>query len=120
MSKEIARDGWRSVCPVSSGLDCLGDKWSLLIVRDLLAHGRLTYSEFLTAPEHISSNILASRLRSLTAAGIIERTNPEAAARNNTYQLTKSGRDLQPVIEGLGTWSQTHLKALHPDMVELF
>lgn len=117
MSKELAPDGWRSVCPVSTVLDCLGDKWSLLIVRDLLVHGRLTYSEFLTAPEHISSNILASRLRSLTAVGIIERANPEAAARNNTYQLTKGGRDLQPVIEELGAWSQNHLKALHPNMV---
>ncbi len=120
MSKELARDGWRSACPISSGLDCLGDRWSLLIVRDLLAHGRLTYSQFLTAPERISSNILASRLRSLTAAGIVERTNPEATARNNTYQLTKSGRDLQPVIERLGAWSQNHLKALHPNMVAPF
>jgi len=82
---------WRSVCPISSGLDVLGDKWSLIIVRDLIAHGTRTYSEFLESPEHVSTNILAARLRLLASLGIIERTNPDAVARNNAYQLTASG-----------------------------
>jgi DNA-binding HxlR family transcriptional regulator len=111
---------WRSVCPISSGLDILGDKWSLLIVRDLHSHNSLTYSEFLEAPEHIATNILAARLRLLTFVGIIERTDPHAAARNNAYRLTTSGKALRPVLEELGKWSESYLKTLHTDMVDIF
>ncbi|MEI6814795.1 MAG: helix-turn-helix domain-containing protein [bacterium] len=110
---------WRSVCPISSGLDVLGDKWSLLIVRDLISHGTRTYSDFLESPEHVSTNILANRLRLLTSVGIIERTNPNAAARNNAYRLTESGKELRPVLEALGRWSQVHLKTFHTDIVGL-
>lgn len=110
---------WRSVCPISSGLDILGDRWSLLIVRDLISHDTRTYSEFLESPEHVSTNILAARLRLLTAVGIIERTNPNAAARNNAYRLTESGKALRPVLEALGKWSQTYLKDFHADIVDI-
>ena len=110
---------WRSVCPISSGLDVLGDKWSLLIVRDLISHGTRTYSEFLESPEQVSTNILAARLRFLTSLGIIERINPDAAARNNAYRLTKSGKALRPVLMALGKWSQVHLKTLHSDIVDI-
>ncbi|MEI8405554.1 MAG: helix-turn-helix domain-containing protein [Actinomycetes bacterium] len=109
---------WRSACSISSGLDVLGDRWSLLIVRDLIAHGTRTYSEFRTAPEHVSTNILADRLRLLTALGIIERSNQDGVARNNAYRLTASGEALRPVLEALGRWSQAHLKEHHPDMVD--
>jgi DNA-binding HxlR family transcriptional regulator len=122
MSNDDNRDilDWRSVCPISSGLDVLGDKWSLIIVRDLIAHGTRTYSEFLESPERVSTNILAARLRLLTSMGIIERTNPSAAARNNAYQLTASGAELRPVLEELAKWSQSHLKTFHADMVNIF
>jgi DNA-binding HxlR family transcriptional regulator len=110
---------WRSVCPISSGLDILGDKWSLLIVRDLIVHGTRTYSEFLESPEHVSTNILANRLKLLSSVGIIERTNPNAAARNNAYRLTDSGQELRPVLEALGRWSHSHLKTYHHDIVSL-
>lgn len=111
--------GWRSVCPISSALDVLGDKWSLLIIRDLLIHGPRTYSEFLDAKEQISTNILASRLALLTCLKLIERAKPEASRRNNAYQLTESGAALRPVLEGLGRWAQTHLTAFHPDIVKI-
>ena len=109
---------WRSVCPISSGLDVLGDKWSLLIVRDLIIHGTRTYSEFRESPEHVATNILANRLRLLTSLGIIERTDPDGVARNNAYRLTPSGAALRPVLEELGKWSQTHLRQFHADMVD--
>jgi len=109
---------WRSVCSIASGLDVLGDKWSLLIVRDLISHGTRTYSEFRESPEHVASNILAARLRLLTSLGIIERTNPDGAARNNAYRLTPSGAALRPVLEELGKWAQAHLKHYHSDMVD--
>ncbi|NBQ96394.1 MAG: transcriptional regulator, partial [Betaproteobacteria bacterium] len=60
MTKNIDGVEWRSMCPISSALDVLGDKWSLLIIRDLLIYGPRTYSEFLASPEHIATNILAS------------------------------------------------------------
>ncbi len=108
---------WRSACSITSGLDVLGDKWSLLIVRDLIAHGTRTYSEFRESPEHVATNILAARLRLLTSLGIIERTNPDGAARNNAYRLTPSGAALRPVLEELGKWAQTYLKQYHSEMV---
>jgi len=110
---------WRSVCPISSGLDVLGDKWSLLIVRDLISHGTRSYSEFLEAPEHVSTNILAARLRLLTSIGIIERANPNSASRNNAYRLTESGKALRPVLEELGRWSQVHLKTYNTEIVDI-
>ena len=116
---DLQAPDWRSVCPISSGLDVLGDKWSLLIVRDLISHGTRTYSEFLESPEQVSTNILAARLRFLTSVGIIERTNRDAAARNNAYRLTKSGRALRPVLVALGKWSQVHLKNFHSDIVHV-
>ena len=110
---------WRSVCPISSALDVLGDKWTMLIVRDLSIHGPRTYTEFLEAPEHISTNILAARLDLLTSLKLIERTNPEAAPRNNAFKLTESGAALRPVLEGLGRWAHSHLKAFHTDIVKI-
>jgi DNA-binding HxlR family transcriptional regulator len=110
---------WRSVCPISSALDVVGDKWSLLIIRDLLMHGSRTYSEFLDSKERISTNILASRLHMLVCLKLIERTNPDAAARNNAFRLTESGAALRPILEGLGKWAHTHLKEFHGDMLRL-
>jgi len=110
---------WRSVCPISSALDVLGDKWTMLIIRDLVIHGTRTYSDFLESPEHISTNILALRLKLLTCLKLIERTNPDASARNNAFKLTESGAALRPVLEGLGRWAQTHLKEFHSDMVKI-
>ena len=108
---------WRSVCPISSALDVLGDKWSLLIIRDLLMHGPRTYSELLASPEHISTNILASRLSLLAYLKLIERTNPEGTARNNAYQVTASGAALRPILDGVAKWAQVHLKDFHNDIV---
>jgi len=110
---------WRSVCPISSALDVLGDKWSLLVIRDLIIHGTRTYSQFLEAPEHISTNILASRLDLLTCLNLIERTCPEAASRNNAYHLTESGAALRPVLEALGKWAGAHLSDFHANIAKL-
>jgi DNA-binding HxlR family transcriptional regulator len=110
---------WRSVCPIASGLDVLGDKWSLVIIRDLVEHGTRTYSQFSESPEGISTNILAARLKFLTSLGLIEHVDPDRAARNNAYRLTASGLALRPVLEELGRWSQVHLKKVHPRIVNI-
>jgi len=118
LESETQAIDWRSKCSIAACLDVLGDKWTLLIVRDLISYETRTYSEFLGSPERISTNILADRLRLLTSLGVIERTNPAGAARNNAYRLTPSGRDLRPALEELGRWAQKHLKQYYPEMVE--
>lgn len=110
---------WRSACPISSALDVLGDKWSLLVIRDLIIHGTRTYSQFLDAPERISTNILAARLELLSCLKLIERTSPGAASRNNAYRLTQSGAALRPVLEAMGKWAGTHLSDFHDSMLRL-
>ena len=119
MKNKIDEFDWRSVCPISSALDVLGDKWSLLIIRDLLIYRSRTYSEFLESKEHISTNILAARLDLLTCLKLIERTNPQGSARNNAFRLTESGNALRPIVEGLARWAQTHLKEFHGDIVKI-
>ncbi len=119
MSKEIDAVEWRSVCPMCSALDVIGDRWSLLIVRDLLIHGKRTYSDFLAFPEKISTNILASRLDLLTRLKLIERINPKGNARNNAFQLTESGKALRTVLEGLGKWAHTHLRDFHGGIAKI-
>jgi len=114
---EAAHPEWRSSCPIASGLDILGDKWSLIIVRDLIQNSSRTYTEFAESPEGISTNILASRLKWLETLWIIERLNPEKSPRNNAYRLTERGLALRPVLEELGKWSQVHLKELNPSIV---
>ena len=120
-SAEIQSEGaeWRSNCPISSALDVLGDKWSLLIVRDLIIHGPRTYSQLLESPERISTNILATRLELLACMKLIERVNPDAASRNNAYRLTEGGSALRPVLVALGQWADTHLTEFHANMAKL-
>jgi DNA-binding HxlR family transcriptional regulator len=108
---------WRSDCPISSALDVLGDKWSLLIIRDLIIHGPRTYSDFLLSPEHISTNILASRLNLLTHLKLIERTAPQVT-RNNAYRVTKSGAALRPILQALGKWAGKHLSDFHKNIIK--
>jgi DNA-binding HxlR family transcriptional regulator len=119
METETATIAWRSVCPIASGLDVVGDKWSLVIVRDLLVHGTRTYSELCDSPEAISTNILAARLKFLSSLDLIERVDPTASSRNNAYRLTAQGLALRPVLEALGRWSQSYLKPLHPGIVDI-
>ncbi len=119
MAAKTNQVDWRSICPISSALDVLGDRWSLLIIRDLLIHGTRTYSEFLGAKEHISTNILAARLEMLSCLKLIERADPDGSPRNNAFQLTPRGKALRPVLEGLGRWAHTHLAEFHNDIVKL-
>ncbi len=113
----ISQSGeWRSHCPVSCALDVLGDKWTLLIVRDLIIHGSRTYSDFCESPEKISTNVLAARLKHLSKLRLIERVNPDGANRGNAYQLTKSGRALEPILQAYVEWAQTYLKEFNDSM----
>ena len=98
----------RSGCPVSISLEILGDRWSLLIVRDLMVRGFKTFRQFQEAGEGISTNILADRLRRLTAAGVITTEADASDGRKVNYRLTEKGIDLAPVILDLLVWAARH------------
>jgi DNA-binding HxlR family transcriptional regulator len=98
----------RSGCPVSVSLDLLGDRWSLLIIRDLMVRGFRTFREFQGSGEGISTNILADRLRKLEGRGIIAAEAEETDRRRVNYRLTEKGIDLAPVVLELLIWGARH------------
>jgi DNA-binding HxlR family transcriptional regulator len=98
----------RSPCPVASTLDLVGDKWSLLLIRDLL-HDKHTYSELLQSPERIPTNILADRLRRLEAAGLIESNPYQERPVRYAYTLSDKGRELGDVVMALVRWGKRHI-----------
>jgi DNA-binding HxlR family transcriptional regulator len=98
----------RSNCAIACALDVIGDKWTLLIVRDLFL-GRSRYGELLDAGEGIPTNILARRLRRLEAAGLVERKLAPRPRSRYAYRLTRSGRRLGPVLAALLKWSRTQI-----------
>jgi DNA-binding HxlR family transcriptional regulator len=99
----------RSDCAIAGSLDILGDRWSLLIVRDLLLRGSLRYGDLAASAETIPTNTLADRLRRLEDAGIISRERYSDHPPRYTYQLTRRGRALAPVLDALASWGLTHL-----------
>lgn len=98
----------RSGCPVSVSLEILGDRWSLLIIRDLMVRGFRTFKEFQGSTEGIATNILADRLRKLEAAGIVTAEVEKTDARRVNYRLTEKGIDLAPVLLELLIWGARH------------
>jgi DNA-binding HxlR family transcriptional regulator len=102
----------RSFCPMSSALDCIGDKWSLLIVRDILLRGKRTHGQFRASAEKIATNILGDRLAWLEEHGIVSREVDPTDARSEIYSLTKKGVDFLPVLLSLSEWSAKYDDAL--------
>jgi len=100
---------FRSACAVSSGLDLFGDKWSLLIVRDLLYYGERAFKDFSTASENISSARLSERLKRLVAMGFITRKKHPFNKKVYLYALTQKGKDLAPIIAEFISWSDKYL-----------
>jgi DNA-binding HxlR family transcriptional regulator len=98
----------RSECPLNASVEMLGDRWSLLIIRDMMLRGAHTYKEFLEGYEGIATNILADRLRKLVAYGIIAAEPDPKDARKVTYLLTRKGIDLAPVLTELVLWAAAH------------
>ena len=93
----------RSPCPVACSLDVLGDRWTLLVVRDLLL-GAERFKEFSASPEGIPTNILADRLARLVEHGVAEQVPAADGSRHPAYRLTKKGRALLPVLAALRDW----------------
>lgn len=98
----------RSMCGVSTLLDILGDKWSLLIVRDIMFRGKNTYGDFIKSDEKIATNILADRLQMLENAGIIAKEEFPGNKVKNIYKLTDKGKRLMPVLVEMVLWSDQY------------
>jgi DNA-binding HxlR family transcriptional regulator len=103
----------RSRCPVSCTLDLVGDRWTLLVVRDLV-RGKHRYSEFLASPEGIPSNILADRLQRLRRKGIVRATRYSSHPPRVEYHLTAKGEDLRPILRAMVEWGVKHAGARVP------
>src|SRR6267154_6086737 len=98
----------RSGCPLNASIEMLGDRWSLLIIRDMMVRGFRTYKEFLESHEKIATNILADRLRKLESNGIIAVAPDPWDGRKTIYSLTPKGIDLAPVLTEMVLWASAH------------
>jgi DNA-binding HxlR family transcriptional regulator len=98
----------RSDCPLSCSLDIWGDKWSLLIIRDLMFSQKKTYGDFLKSEEGIATNILASRLQGLEESKIIEKLDHPDSKAKILYRLTQKGIDLLPILVEMYLWSDKY------------
>ena len=99
----------RSNCPIANVLDIIGDKWTLLVVRDLLLLGKRRYGEFQSSAESIPTNILAERLKRLEAAGIVKKEFYQDKPPRAEYFLTTKGAELAPILKSTAEWGCRHI-----------
>ena len=118
-SKNIPRLSFRSRCPLSTSLDILGDKWSLLVMRDIIMLDKHTFKEFISSPERIATNILSNRLKRLEQMGLITRTQNQENKRVFLYNATERGSALRDVLIAYVIWADKHLIDEHPSMLRL-
>ena len=100
----------RSTCPIANTLDLIGDKWTLLVVRDLIFLGKRLYGEFLESEEGIPTNILADRLKRLEAAEVIEKRPYQSNPVRYEYRLTPRGAELFPILKEAIRWGNRHIR----------
>src|SRR4030088_1846440 len=110
MPKKKSAPKRRSGCPLNASVEILGDRWSLLIIRDMMLRGFRSFKEFLESYERIATNILADRLRKLEAYGIISTARDPSDGRRLIYSLTAKGIDLAPVLTEMVLWAAAHEK----------
>ena len=104
----------RSPCPVACTLDLIGDKWTLLVIRDM-ACGKALFKEFSASPEKIATNILTDRLNRLVEGDLAERYAAEHSGRD-AYRLTKKGKSLLPVLNAVAEWGLANIKGTEARM----
>jgi DNA-binding HxlR family transcriptional regulator len=107
---------FRCNCPITSGIDVLGDKWTLVLIKQMLIENFKTFKEFTESNESISTNILSQRLKHMQELGLIFRTNQPNNKKSNLYLLTEKGLKLIPLIMELTIWSSDNLREEHPTM----
>ena len=116
MASRAASRPRRSFCPVACALDVLGDRWSLLVVRDLI-RGKRRYAEFLDSKEGIPTNLLADRLKRLAASGVIRSRRYSQHPPRVEYELTPRGEDLRPIMRAMVEWGIRHAGGRTPPPV---
>jgi DNA-binding HxlR family transcriptional regulator len=109
--------GFRCNCPFTSALDVVGDKWILVIVKQMLIEGKETFKDFTESEEAIATNILSAKLKLLEEVGIISKTKRPDNKKENLYLLTDKGLGLAPVLVELANWSDGNLRDIHPTIV---
>ena len=107
---------FRCDCPFTSALDVLGDKWILVIVKQMLIEGKETFKDFTESEESIATNILSSKLKLLEEIGIIVKTKRPDNKKTNLYLLTDKGVALTPILVELAAWSDGQLRDIHPSL----
>jgi len=108
---------FRCNCPFTSALDIIGDKWMLVIVKQMLIENKQTFKDFTESDEAIATNILTNKLKQLEEFGIVIKTKLPNNKKSNIYLLTEKGLALIPIILELGIWSDNHLRESHPTIV---
>ena len=111
------RQDFRCDCPFTSALDVLGDKWILVIVKQMLIEGKETFKDFTESEEAIATNILSAKLKFLEEVGLIIKTQRPNNKKTNLYLLTEKGLALTPILVELATWSDRNLRDLHPTII---
>ena len=109
---------FRCTCPITSALDILGDKWTLVIIKQMLLEHKKTFKDFIESEEAIATNILSSRLKVLEQYGIISKTKLPENKKTNIYLLRQKGLDLAPIIVELSIWSEANVAELNPILVK--
>ena len=109
----------RSGCPLNASVEMLGDRWSLLIIRDMMLLGYRSFKQFLNSHERIATNILAGRLKRLENYGIIASSPDPVDGRKLIYSLTKKGQDLAPVLIEMVLWAAAHEETGNQALVRL-
>lgn len=108
MSRVAEKLEFRSGCPIASSLELIGDRWTLVLLRDLV-NGKRRSSEFMSSPEGIASNILTARLKDMEANGLIRARAYQLRPKRYEYLLTRKGAALLPIVQALCTWGENHL-----------
>lgn len=111
------RQDFRCNCPFTSALDVLGDKWMLVIVKQILIEGKETFKDFTESEEAIATNILSAKLKLLEEVGIISKTQRPGNKKTNLYRLTDMGLALTPILVELAIWSDSYLRDIHPTII---
>jgi DNA-binding HxlR family transcriptional regulator len=117
MPRSRPRTKPRSRCPLNVSVEILGDRWSLLIIRDMMLRGFRSYTQFLDSYEGIATNILAHRLKQLEGYGIIARQQDPLDGRKHIYTLTEKGMDLAPVLTEMVLWTAAHEQHQNPELI---
>ncbi len=107
---------FRCDCPFTSAIDILGDKWMLVIVKQMLLEGKETFKDFTESEEAIATNILTIKLKLLEELGLISKSKLPNNKKSNIYRLTPKGLELTPILVELAVWSDNNLREVHPTL----